>query len=68
MSVFVAICVEVDVNIINIPPHAPSWNLLIHDSYLKTESASKAGFISVPFSSLLLDIGHPEKSFSESIM
>ena len=76
LVLWLGISVEVDVNRITILPPSP---LLIFFSLptilsltqvtvILTQRAPKAGFGRVPFSSLVLYIGHLEKSFPESIM
>ena len=73
---WLGICVEMEVEIITTPhypaPPRPYVFALTHISLLDTsDSYSKSvrlKLVSVPLSSLLLDIGHLEKSFPESIM
>ena len=66
------ICVEVDVERITISPH--SLFFPIHNSFFNTsdsyqfEITGHLKLVSVPFSSLVLYIGHREKSFPVSIM
>ena len=67
------ICVEVDVDRITILPPFPIF-FPTHNSFFNTsdsyqfEISGRLKLVSVPFSSLVLYIGHLEKSFPESIM
>ena len=55
-------------------PPPPNFVLFVptHNSLIKTsdrfEISARLRLVSVPFSSLLLDIGYLERSFQESIM
>ena len=67
------ICVEVDVDRITILPPFPIF-FPTNNSFFNTsdsyqfEISGRLNLVSVPFSSLVLDIGHLEKSHPESIM
>ena len=67
------ICVEVDVDRITILPPLPIF-FATNNSFFNTsdsyqfEISGRLNLVSVPFSSLVLDIGHLEKSHPESIM
>ena len=73
LVLWLGICVEVDVDRITIRP-APLSRFLfpIHNSFFNTSDSylksARLKLVSVPFSSLVLYIGHPEKSLPESIM
>ena len=84
LVLWLGVCVEVDVDRITIlPPSLPSFyfffvpthNSLFNNSYLTVvwqwqlfEISERLKLVSVPFSSLLLDIGYLEKCFKESTM
>ena len=71
LVLWLGICVEVDVDRITSPPpyFFPTHNSFFNtsDSY-QFEISGKLKLVSVPFSSLVLYIGHLDKSFPESIM
>ena len=62
LVLWLGICVEEDVDRITILPPIPIF-FPTHNSL-----GARLKLVSVPFSSLVLYIGHLEKSFSESIM
>ena len=73
LVLWLGICVEVDVDRINILPPLPIF-FPTHNSFFNTsdsyqfEISGRLKLVSVPFSSLVLYIGHLEKSFPQSIM
>ena len=64
------IFVEVDVDCRQnyYPPPLLFFSSSLHTILSLTQISARLKLVSVPFSSLLLDIGHLEKSFPESIM
>ena len=77
LVLWLGICVEVDVDRITIliPPHTPPpYFFPTHNSFFNTsdsyqfEISGRLKVVSVPFGSLVLYIGHLEKSFPESTM
>ena len=73
LVLWLGICVEVDVDRITILPPLPIF-FPTNNSFFNTsdsyqfEISGRLNLVSVPFSSLVLDIGHLEKSHPESIM
>ena len=65
LGLWLRICVEVDVDRITIPIFFIPTILCLRQLF---EISARLKRVSVPFSSLVLDIGHLEKSFPESIM
>ena len=77
LVLWLGICVQVDVDRITIsPPPPPSLRFFfcrypqfsVKIQVTVIEISVRLKLVSVPFSSLLLDIGHFEKGFPESIM
>ena len=69
LVLWLAICVEVDVDRITISPlPAPDFFFLPTILSLTFEISAWLKQVSVPFSSFVLYIGHLERSFLESIM
>ena len=73
LVLWLGICVEVDVDRINTLPPLPIF-FPTHNSFFNTsdcyqfEISGRLSLVSVSFSSLVLYIGHLDKSFPESIM
>ena len=73
LVLWLGICVEVDVDRINTLPPLPIF-FPTHNSFFNTsdsyqfEISGRLKLVAVPFSSLVLYIGHLEKRFQESIM
>ena len=74
LVLWLGICVELDVDRITILTPLPPYFFPTHNSFFNTsdsyqfEISGRLKLVSVPFSSLVLYIGHLEKSFPESIM
>ena len=75
LVLWLGICVEVDVDrITTLPPPPPPNFFPTHNSFFNIsdsyqfEISGRLKLVSVPFSRLVLYIGHLEKSFPESIM
>ena len=72
LVLWLGICVEVDVDRITILPPLPFFfpypQFFVYHKWQLFEISARLKLVSVPFSSLVLDIGHLEKSFPESIM
>ena len=69
LVLWLGICVEVDVDRIDIlPPTSLFFFFLPTILSLTFEISARLKLVSVPFSSLVLYIGHLEKSFPESMM
>ena len=73
LFLWLGICVEVDVDRITILPPTPLIFFPTQNSFFNTsdsyqfEISGRLKLVSVPFSSLVLYIGHLEKRFPESI-